>query len=196
MSAHTHDSQHNHCTEHNCGEHHHDGHHHDHHHDHEHQCCDADCGCGHHHHPVELSQPARDFLSVLGRYSYLPLAQFLMTSTKSSHLQSIALSPVYLTCGTESVPKVREVGEMLLDLEEMGLITLDFDQPLQNYDYEVYLQSASFHALEDAIKESRQREGFLFDGASLEKGSIAMTTQGQQVFGQFNHTHHAHHQQD
>lgn len=196
MNDHHHDIDHNHSHEHTCdGHHHHHGHeechhegcHHD--HDHGHHCCDDPSCNGHHTKPIEISAKAQEFLTVLGGHSYLPLAQFVMTSSKSSHFQTIALSPVYLTLGTETVAEVREMGTLLTDLEDMGLITLDHDQPLENYDYGLYRQSASFHALEDAIRESSQQEGFLFDNAAMETGSIAMTDLGHQVFHQFGHTH-------
>lgn len=180
MSCDTHNSQHNHPTEHHCDGHH-CNHHDDHHNNHEHHCCDADCQ---HSHTIEFTKQEYDFLLNFNQHAYLPLAQFAMSSTKSSHLQSIALSPVYLTDGTESVMQVREFGEMLLDLEDAGVITLDFDQPIENYGYELYKNSIAFHALKELIQEGSQRQDFLFDQALVEMGRMALTEVGQQVIEQ------------
>lgn len=197
-SPHSHDDNHG-CgcghdhSDHNCG----CGHDHgdqDHscgcghdHSDHDHSCgCDGECCSGHQPRTIELSPEACDFLATLAQFPFLPLTRFLMTSTKSDHLESVALAPVLLTDGTESVAQVRELGEMLSDLENMGLITLDYDMPLQGFDYALYQNSVAFHALEELVAEGRNKEGFLFDSPVLEKGSIALTDLGRQVIDQLD----------
>lgn len=180
MSNHSHSTDHDHSPECHCGEHHSCGQHED----HEHSCCEGGCCGGHSHQPIELSQQDCDFLSTLAQIPFLPLARFLMTSIKSDHLESVALAPVYLTDGTETVAQVRETGDMLLNLEGFGLISLDYDQPLQGFDYGLYQNSAAFHTLEDVVREGSQKEGFLFDRALVETGSVALTALGQQVIDQ------------
>lgn len=177
--AHAHSSSEHTC----CG-----GHAHGDHHAHG-DCCGHGGGCGNHPpQTIELTRQACDFLLTLAQIPFLPLARFLMTSTKSADLESVALAPVYLIDGTETVAQVRERGDMLLHLEELGLITLDYDEPLIGFDYGLYQHSASFHALEAVVQEGLQREDFLFDCPVLERGSIAPTALGQQAMEQLGHT--------
>ncbi|NLO85884.1 MAG: hypothetical protein GX096_10730 [Clostridiales bacterium] len=187
MSSHNHETEHDHTCNHEHNEHEHC------HHDHgEHEHCHhthgehEHCGCSGEHHgePVEISDQEHSFLHSFVHHPYLPLARFLMASTKSSHIESIALAPVYLTDNTLNVPEVRQVGDMLAGLEDKGIISLDYDMPLGNYDYKPYQDSAAFHALEDVVREGSQQEGFLFDRAIIETGSMALTEFGQQVMSQ------------
>ena len=127
---------------------------------------------------IEISRAEHEFLLALAQSAYLPLSQFLLVST-TDDLESIALSPVYIIDGTESVAEVREKGETLTSLENKGLITLDYDQPLVNYDYGLYHNSVAYNELKELVREGRQREGFLFNDSRLETGSIALTLLGQ-----------------
>ncbi len=180
MDCHKHHDHHAPSSEHTCCGGHSQGHHHDH-----ADCCSHGSCCGHDQpRTIELSRQACDFLLTLAQIPFLPLARFLMTSTKSAHLESVALAPVYLIDGTETVAQVRERGDMLLHLEELGLITLDYDEPLQGFDYGLYQNSAVFRALEELIQEGLQRKEFLFDRPVLERGSIAPTALGQQAMEQ------------
>lgn len=146
--------------------------------DHDRGCSGSCCG-GQESHIIEITPTEHAFLLTLAQYHYVPLSQFLLTSTKSDHFELIALAPVYIVDGTESIAEVRERGAVLCSLEEKGLITLDYDYPLENYDYDLYHNSAAYQELEELVREGTQREGYLFDGARLETGSIALTSLGQ-----------------
>jgi hypothetical protein len=122
-----------------------------------------------------------ELLSTLAQVSYLPLTQLLLKSTKSDHLEAVALSPVYLEDSGESMEQVKQTGEMLLELEEYGLISLDFDLELKGYDYQLYLDSAVFALLQQTVEEGRGREDFLYDLAEVERGSMALTDLGYAV---------------
>lgn len=178
------DHEHKHEHGHHCGggcDHDHEhGHGHGHGHEHGHHCGE---GCDHDHdhehsHTVEITLGECDFLVYLKQRQFLPLAQYMLGTTKSSHLQNIALSPVHLTTGKETVQEVKDMGEMLTELEQMGLIDLDYEEPLQNYDYAMYHDSVSFHALKELVRESEKKEDFVFDIASIQTGSIALTSNG------------------
>lgn len=167
--------------------HHHCDHEHDHpcHHNHDHQCGDPNCSGEHHHsHVIELSRDECDFLVTLGALPAIPLTRFLMTSTKSSHLESIALSPCYITDITQTVAQVNEIGDTLLDFEEMGLIDLDYESPIEGHAYALHQNSAAYHALEDVVREGSTREDFLFDRAELETGRIVLTELGKHIIEQ------------
>ena len=178
-----------------CGEHHHaehhahacgcGGHHHTEHHAHA-------CGCGGHHHThtcgcgeahthrnakpsVEhLTPKEQEFLALLQSTRYLPVAQFVVKSTKESAFETIALAPVFITNPANSMAFVKETGTMLKKLEADGYITLDYDIPLHDYDYDEYKQSAIFSLLQETVAEASQKEGFLGDIAHINRGSIAL----------------------
>ena len=150
-----------------------------HHHDH-HGCC-----CGHDHDhmqdqrqscPVsegELSGEERALLHELDHHDYLPVARFLLESTKQDDFSSVALAPVYLRHPEESLEQVRRTGALLLGLEEKGYLSLDYGYPLDGYPYEEYHGSQVYAYFCRSVEEARGREGFLGDTPVLELGSIA-----------------------
>lgn len=149
-------------------------------HDHQEQgcCCSRGQGEGV---SITLSDPQIELLSTLAQVSYLPLTQLLLKSTKSDHLEAVALSPVYLEDPRESMEQVKQTGAMLLELEEYGLISLDFDMELKGYDYQIYRDCAVFALLRQTVEEGRGREDFLYDLAEVERGSMALTDLGYAV---------------
>ena len=154
----------------------------DHEHDHEHGCCGGDHE--HDQEAIEISDIEHQFLMALAEVSFLPVARFVMGSTKSEHLSSVALAPVFIQESEVPMDEVKMLGEGLLHLEEFGLITLDYDQPLDGYDYHVYEQSDVYKEFQKVVLEGSTREDFLFDSGAMEKGSIALTTLGQGAIDQ------------
>lgn len=150
-------------------------------------CCGGCCG-GHCDTPqaIELSEGEYAFLMGLAEIPFLPLARFVLSSTRSEHVRSVALSPVYLTERDAGIEDVRKTGGLLLGLEEKGLISLDYDQPLQGCDYADYHNSAAYRRLQAAVAEGRQQAGFLFDQAEMELGSIALTALGRHTIEQLS----------
>ena len=78
---------------------------------------------------------------------------------------------------------VKEIGTVLSELEEKGLISLDYDIPLQDYDYTLHTKSALFSFFKETVNEGKNRPSFLFDTAEIELGSIALTEFGEKVSG-------------
>ncbi len=178
--------QHNHEHNHTHHEHSHGGgccgHHHHHNHGHNHEGCNGD----HDHEPVEiiLSPIQQDILFRFAEISYLPLAKFVMKSSKSEHFEADALSPVYIDGDDLSMDEVKEIGLELNKLEDFGLITLDYDIPLEDYEYSEFYNSGVYKFFEQTMKESAEQEGFVFDTSDMEKGSIALTDMGAYVLEQ------------
>lgn len=148
-------------------------------HNHDESCS---CGCGHdhshdhenHQHThKELTEIQRAFLHELEHHHFLPVARFLVESTVEDDFCSVALAPVYLRVPEETMEWVKETGKMLLELEEMGYLTLDYDYPLEGYPYTEYKTSALYTYFCDTIEEGKGRPGFLGDTPVLELGSIA-----------------------
>ena len=137
--------------------------------------------------PLELTEREADFLRGMAQIPLLPLTRFLMLSSQEDDLESVGLSPVYLTDANESLDHIRETGALLLSLEEKGLITLDYDYPLEGYDYEVYRASSAYQLFVRTVQEGGQQEGFLFDLPELELGSMALTALGRSAIEQLDH---------
>ncbi len=146
------------------------------------------CNCGHTHHNnccgerKELTQEEKQFISSLLNTHYFPVAQFVVKSSKEQKLETVALSPVFLESESSSMERVKELGKMLLNLESMGYIELDFDIQLNNYEYSEYKNSKLFNYFKETVKAAAKNDGFLGDIAILECGSIAPTDMCQETF--------------
>lgn len=159
---------------------HHEGCNHAHHHhdegcDHTHHHHDCSCGC----HAEELTEGEKAFLQKFADTSCLPLVRFVLASTKSAHFEAIALAPVYLESTEDEMAQVKAVGQILLGLEEKGMITLDYDEPLAGYGYERYSNSALYRYFEETLVQAKDSPEFLYDIGRLEHGSMALTVDGQ-----------------
>ena len=72
-------------------------------------------------------------------------------------------------------------GALLRRLSDLGLLTLDYDRPIADFDYSLYTESDLFAYFVRTIDEARGREGFLCDTAEIELGSMAVTPLGHEV---------------
>lgn len=117
---------------------------------------------------------------LLGLYErrYLPVACFAMTRSGEASVYAIALAPVYLTSPADSLDNVKALGKSLRQLEEAGLITLDYDLPLQGYAYDEYKRAAVYDLFARTVSEGSAQPNALFDTPLLELGSMALTERG------------------
>lgn len=146
-------------------------------------CCHNGCGgCCRHSSPTPpLTEAEHALLQEFAQLPFLPLAQFILASSRSPHARSVALSPVYLRDEADSLEQIKATGALLLSLEEKGLVSLDFDLPLQGFNYASYHSCPAFRQLEEAVQEGSRRADFLFNQALLETGSMALTALGCEV---------------
>lgn len=172
--------------------HHHDcgcGCGHEHHHHHDHGCS---CGCGHSHHrdmrsiteqaqAVEVNGNELAILKTVDAVGCLPVARFIATKSDEEEVVIDCLSPVYLYEATDTMEDVKAIGAVLRGLEEKGLMSLDYDMPIRDYDYSMYTESELYAYFVRTIEEARERDGFLCDTAEIELGSMAVTELGEQV---------------
>lgn len=151
-------------------------------------CCNQDkgqcgksggCSGGCQNRVIYITEAEKDFLMKLAQIPFLPLTRFVMKSTKSEHMESVALAPVYMGDRNDSIDIIRKTGVILSTLEDKYLVTLDYDMPLQNGDYSVYEESELYRHFCNTVLEGGKQEGFIFDMPVLERGSIALTTLGQ-----------------
>lgn len=162
-------------------------HHHDEHcgcgcHHHEHG---DNCGCGHDH--VEIVVPEGltpievDILMALRQLGCLPVACFSLTKRDDDARRAIALAPVYLSAPEDSMEQVKELGKVLTHLEDMDLITLDYDMTLKNYPYDEYKTSELYAYFVKTVEEGAQQPNAAFDTPKLELGSMALTDSGEEM---------------
>ena len=112
------------------------------------------CGCGHDHsHPRPTDDPAspieatgnqKDFLHQLGHHRCLPVARFSVQNSREPDFIATALAPVFIRTAADDRTAVKEAGDFLQALEDMGLITLDYDIPIKGYDSADYKGSALY----------------------------------------------------
>lgn len=140
--------------------------------------CGGCCG-GHHQEEIQMSEEEIEFMKQLAQSPYLPLARFVLKSSKSSHLESVALAPVYINNRADSMETVKHMAAILKSLEGKGLITLDYELPLENGNYADYSESELYAYFKETVAQAEDKEEFLYDMPSIELGSIALTYLGQ-----------------
>jgi len=152
------------------------------------------CGCGHDHHAhghdcadheivdIELNEDQTAFLRQLAQIFFLPVAQFIVKSTKESAFTSVALQPVFIRSLDDTMEDVRDAGKFLTTLENAGMISLDYDFPLDGYEYQEYKNSELYLYFCQTIEEGKTQEGFLGDTPELVLGSIAPTPKTLKLF--------------
>lgn len=166
---------------------------------------DEHCGCGHdhgHNHtcgadapaaPVEVTENQKDFLHELAHRHFLPVARFTIKDSREEDFASTALAPVFLSAATDDMETVKQAGAFLQKLEDLGLITLDYDIPLNGYGYEEYKTSALYEYFCKTVAEGASQPKFLGNTPVLELGSIALTEEGEQIAAAHcGHGHHHH----
>ena len=85
--------------------------------------CNGNCGaCSGCARELVLTEKEIDFLNILGQYAFLPVARSMGD-----------LTPVYLEEGDRE-----EMSLLLQCLEKKGLISLDYDKPLRQFDESAY----------------------------------------------------------
>lgn len=151
-------------------------HHHCNHESKSHRCCGG-C-CKKHRQPITVTKREFAFLERLAQIPFLPVARFLLRSTKSEHLASVALAPVHLLDAKDSMELVKHNGKLLHDLEHKGLITIDYDIKLKGFDYQSYYNSTVYLQFQETVAEAKAHPEFLYDIGIMECGSMALTARG------------------
>lgn len=161
-------------------------------HEHHHGC---GCGCGHEHHhhhhehpvvtpeaaAIEVSGHELAILKTVQAVGCLPVARFVALKSDEDEVVIDCLSPVYLYETTDTMEEVKVMGAVLRGLEDKGLLSLDYDLPIRDFDYSLYTDSELYAYFTRTIAEAKGREGFLCDTPDIELGSMAVTELGEQV---------------
>ncbi len=156
-------------------------------HSHSHKHGNDNCNC--HSHKIEgdcstkhkqvnikdISETELYFLKNLLEYKFLPVARFIVKSSKEQSFENVALSPVFIISDKDSMQEVKNVGKRLKNLEDLCLISIDYDIPLKGYGYEEYHGCDLYAYFKQTVNEVKDKDGFLGDIPTLECGSIAPT---------------------
>lgn len=149
------------------------------------------CGCGGHeestpfytYNQEPLSDAQKTFLQQLAQCCYLPVARYVVKSTKESDFMMAAFGPAFIQGDHHSMAELHQVRTFLTDLEQLGLLALDYDIPLEGYDYAPYYESEVFTMLKETVAEGLGKEGFFGDTADIETGSMALTEAAMDLLG-------------
>ena len=158
-------------------------------HKHQSHSCASDCSChshssdsgkGHAHsqEPLTISSDEKSVLLELTQCSQLPVSRFVMSSSTEKEARFVSLAPVYIKALDDSMESVKQKGSVLSQLEKKGLISLDYDSPMQGYDYTLHTNSALFAYFTETVNEAKKKPSFLCDTAEIEFGIIALTELG------------------
>jgi hypothetical protein len=155
---------------------------------HDHGACGGhDHGaCGGHHDGAEpnydngYSIAENNVLMALLERKQLPVAQFALRSSKSAEAKATALAPVYIADPLDSLDQVKEYGALFAGMEEKGLIAIDYDAPIPQYDYAEYRDCAAYRYFVETCAEARARD-FTFDTPFLALGGISLTNFGHEI---------------
>lgn len=121
----------------------------------------------------------QNMLLALYERRYLPVAQFVMAKAGEPDVQMTALAPVYMGSKEDTMDEVKAMGAQLQELEDAGLLSLDYDIGLEGYPYTEYTESDLFAYFQQTVKEAQDRPDlFVFDTAKLELGSMELTIEG------------------
>lgn len=151
-------------------------------------CCNSGGGCGGCccKHDITLSDKEKEFLLLLAQTPFLPVTSFILKSTKSEHLEAVALAPVYLADGKDTIETVKDTGKVIERLAELHIISLDYDIPLENCDYSEYETSDLFEFFKETVAGGTANADYIFDIPFLQLGSMALTSIGQDVLDSFS----------
>lgn len=148
---------------------------------------DSKRGCTHSQEPLEISSEEISILLELKQSSYLPVSRFVMSSSTEEEARFVCLAPVYINALDDSMETVKKIGAILSVLEKKGLISLNYDIPLQDNDYTQHTNSVLFAYFTETVNEGKNNPSFLCDTAEIEFGSMTLTEGGKKVIGQIKH---------
>lgn len=162
-----------------------------------HSCCGSSCchshssdserGCCHSQEPLTINSEETSVLLELAQCIYLPVSRFVMSSSTEEEARFVSLAPVYIEALDNSIETVKKIGKVLSGLEKKRLISMDYDIPLQNYDYTEHTNSALFAYFTETINEGKKNPNFICDTANIELGSMALTELGERVSAQIRY---------
>ena len=136
--------------------------------------------CTHSQEPLTINSEERSVLLEFEQRNHLPVSRFVMSSSTEKEARFVSLAPVYINALDDSMETVKKIGAILSVLEKKGLISLDYDIPLQDNDYTQHTNSVLFAYFTETVNEGKGNPRFLCDTAEIELGSMALTEFGEE----------------
>lgn len=139
-------------------------------------CCGVckHCHCKRH---QGLKERELAFLLCLRQIPFLPVCAFAMGDGVNDQSDRIVFAPFYLLEPSESFERLIETGLLLQGLADKGFISLNYQLPLQGYDYLDYWQSNAYKTYCEAVLSGKEN-GALCSTPKLYCGSLALTMLG------------------
>ncbi len=151
------------------------------------------CGCGGGSAPsgenpleIRISPLEETMLSKLSQCPFLPVAQFILKSSRPEEQPHMSLEPVYLETGTESLEQVKHYGQTLLELADKDVVSLDYSSPLEGSDYKLFQNSSAYALLVQTVEEGKKDPEFPYLPPEIVKGSLCLTALGELVIEQLD----------
>lgn len=130
----------------------------------------------------ELTKEEQFLLREIAEFRRYPVVCFELRSSREAALRSTALRNVHMETGRETMEEVKSTAALLEQLEKKGCIRLEYDLFVTvAADYACYRSSSLYAMLLELVKEGRNREGFLFDKAAVNRGIAQVTSKGRTI---------------
>lgn len=131
--------------------------------------------------PINISKEELEILLELKEYHYLPISEFVMSNSENEHIGFTGLAPVYIKKLDDSMETVKGIVNVLKQLVKKGLISIDYDLPLQGYDYSMHTESELYKYFTKTVEDGKENPDFLCDKAEIGFGSVALTLLGEKA---------------
>ena len=82
----------------------------------------------------EINSGEKKFLFELIENKYLPISEFIMNNSENEEIGFIAFHPVYIETVNDTMDDIKKNALILCELEKKGLISLDYDIPIESYE--------------------------------------------------------------
>lgn len=135
------------------------------------------CGCGGKCKPKQspketnLTDLELDFINILLERTSIPVVKFTLTSKVQGEEEEISQGPVYIKEYSDEIEIIEKRGNALISLANKGMITIAYEEILQNGNYEVYKSSELFKNFARNSQTSSFEPG-------IEKGIVSITEKG------------------
>lgn len=137
---------------------------------------------------VRISPLEETMLGKLSQCPFLPVAQFILKSTRPEEQPHMSLEPVFLETGAESLEQVKHFGQTLLELADKNIVSLDYSCPLEGSDYSIFQNSSAYALLMQTVEDGKQDPQFPYLPPEIVQGSLCLTALGELVIEQLDFT--------
>ncbi len=128
---------------------------------------------------LDLTHREKQTLTELSQATRYPIVRLELHRDGEPDLVSIALDNVRIVEEDDTVELIKERGEALRHLAELGLVRLDYNIKVWGTaDYNVYYRSELYEMFCHLVMEGASQPDFLFNLAVMRKGRASLTKAG------------------